>query len=410
MPWARIEPLPPYPPLPIPNAYDDYQAAFASLVDLGRVTDAVVSPYMASRRQLHEPVSLTQKADLLHKNEKALARLKQGLSHEFLAPPPLPVTIQVQAAVEYPTYSRFRSLVRLFQLEGDVKSERGDWSGAVQSYLDAVQFGESIVRGSPVLMMMVGNECISVGRRGVWKTVRHLNSEEARAASLRLEKIIHQRVPFAETLIEEKRRVLAGASPEKPNEAEMRAITNATSYEDSPTGEATSYIKDDWMTRFLNRGYLVYLDQLIRIVQKPYAARPPAPEDDPHFVISIMSSAQYASWFKYTDHMSQNLLLVTTLALRSYHAEQGNYPETLAALVPATLSRVPEDPFAREGRLRYRRTDDGYLLYSVGPDGKDDGGKPIRNPLEKGEKDTPGNRHVVRLESKGDIVAGVNVY
>ncbi len=48
---------------------------------------------------------------------------------------------------------------------------------------------------------------------------------------------------------------------------------------------------------------------------------------------------------------------------------------TLDDLVPDYLPEVPDDPFGG-GPLVYRRTATGYLLYSVGRDQRDDGGRP----------------------------------
>ena len=67
-------------------------------------------------------------------------------------------------------------------------------------------------------------------------------------------------------------------------------------------------------------------------------------------------------------------LLLTEAAVRRYQLEYGSPPESLEALVPEYLSKVPGDAFG-DGPLRYRRTDDGYLLYSVGRNGVDDGGQ-----------------------------------
>ncbi|MEX0715462.1 MAG: hypothetical protein WD066_02700 [Planctomycetaceae bacterium] len=62
-------------------------------------------------------------------------------------------------------------------------------------------------------------------------------------------------------------------------------------------------------------------------------------------------------------------------ALAAYHSERGEYPAALAALAPKYLSAVSEDIFSG-GSLIYRRTADrrGCVLYSVGPNGADDGG------------------------------------
>jgi hypothetical protein len=66
-------------------------------------------------------------------------------------------------------------------------------------------------------------------------------------------------------------------------------------------------------------------------------------------------------------------LTLTALALGAYRREHGKYPESPAALSPKYFEQVPGDPFIGKP-LHYRRTEDGYLLYSVGPNRKDDGG------------------------------------
>lgn len=54
------------------------------------------------------------------------------------------------------------------------------------------------------------------------------------------------------------------------------------------------------------------------------------------------------------------------LALAQHHATHNAYPEKLD---------LPRDRFAADGSsLRYRREANGYILYSVGPDGRDDKG------------------------------------
>lgn len=61
-------------------------------------------------------------------------------------------------------------------------------------------------------------------------------------------------------------------------------------------------------------------------------------------------------------------------ALAAYRADHGAYPEKLADLVPDYVEKLPADFFSGS-KPHYRREGTGYLLYSVGPNGKDDGGK-----------------------------------
>lgn len=61
-------------------------------------------------------------------------------------------------------------------------------------------------------------------------------------------------------------------------------------------------------------------------------------------------------------------------ALAVYRAEHGTYPSALADLAPGVLKAVPDDLFAGKP-LVYQPADGGYLLSSVGVNGKDDGGR-----------------------------------
>ncbi len=73
-------------------------------------------------------------------------------------------------------------------------------------------------------------------------------------------------------------------------------------------------------------------------------------------------------------------------ALERYRLAHGEYPETLDALVPQFIEKLPHDiiggqPSQGSGPasqpLHYRRTPDGkFLIYSVGWNGTDDGGQP----------------------------------
>lgn len=67
-------------------------------------------------------------------------------------------------------------------------------------------------------------------------------------------------------------------------------------------------------------------------------------------------------------------LLATDLALRTYRREHGEYPQTLAELVPTRLDMLPRDPYTQQA-LVYRPVEHGYALYSTGPDARDDGGR-----------------------------------
>ncbi|MBX9582949.1 MAG: hypothetical protein K2X87_21800 [Gemmataceae bacterium] len=88
--------------------------------------------------------------------------------------------------------------------------------------------------------------------------------------------------------------------------------------------------------------------------------------------------------------------LSVAFALAAYRADHGKYPAALADLAPGYLKEVPDDLFSGKP-LVYRPAADGYLLYSIGPNGKDDGGRSpdddrkdydlvVRMPVPKADK------------------------
>ena len=63
-------------------------------------------------------------------------------------------------------------------------------------------------------------------------------------------------------------------------------------------------------------------------------------------------------------------------ALERYRLANGQFPETLGALTPQFISRLPNDVIGGQP-YKYRRTADGqFILYSVGWNEKDEGGVP----------------------------------
>lgn len=68
----------------------------------------------------------------------------------------------------------------------------------------------------------------------------------------------------------------------------------------------------------------------------------------------------------------QNCLLLA-FALAAFRDENGKYPQSLEDLTPKYFAMITSDIFSGKP-LVYRRKETGYLLYSVGANGRDDGG------------------------------------
>jgi hypothetical protein len=71
-------------------------------------------------------------------------------------------------------------------------------------------------------------------------------------------------------------------------------------------------------------------------------------------------------------------------ALAEYRNDHGEYPQALKELSPKYMPEIPKDLFC-DGDYHFQRRGKGYLLYSVGPNGKDDGGRSASDDPKKYE-------------------------
>jgi hypothetical protein len=102
---------------------------------------------------------------------------------------------------------------------------------------------------------------------------------------------------------------------------------------------------------------------------------------------SLMLPALGNATKKFAYAQSSTDLARIAVALERYHLAHGEYPETLDALAPQFIEKIPHDIIGGQP-LHYRRTDDGkFLLYSVGWNETDDGGQYISPQIKTGGVD-----------------------
>ncbi|MFB3896887.1 MAG: type II secretion system protein GspG [bacterium] len=89
------------------------------------------------------------------------------------------------------------------------------------------------------------------------------------------------------------------------------------------------------------------------------------------------------------DYAISNLRSIQT-ALESWKIDYKSYPDNLYVLTTpiAYVTSIAKDPFTQDEIFRYNKiSNEDYMLWSVGPDGKDDGGRILfyeRNGLNSG--------------------------
>ncbi len=370
--WANT--LPPVEPdarsLPSPNGYDAGAAAAAQLGEIrrgsplerpDRARPAELRPLLAAKRAPLEAVraSLRQEWAI-----PAAGRLAPGS--------PLPA---------------FRNTARLFAAESYVELAERRPAAALDRALDALELGAAVGRGGALTEHLVGLACAAIGMRAAEEAVPSLPPGSVRAAGRRLDAILERRPSFTEALRGERKQVLR----------ELRFMFAGGAMPGAGSGRSGETLRRvGW---FFYPKPLTYgaveasLQTLIAESQKPYCLRQPAPPPREPLAALLLPVLSQGGLVHAANETSVRLLR-SQVALRQYRERHGRYPERLEGLVPEVLPAVPEDPFTGKP-LVYRLEGAGVpVLYSVGPDGADDAGRPI--PV-----------NTLKNNSGGDLVAGM---
>ena len=89
---------------------------------------------------------------------------------------------------------------------------------------------------------------------------------------------------------------------------------------------------------------------------------------------SMLLPALSKATLRDADHTARVRVAAAAIAVERFRrANTNSLPKDLGQLTPAFLAAVPLDPFDGQP-LRFKRVGEGYVVYSVGSDGHDDGG------------------------------------
>jgi hypothetical protein len=210
--------------------------------------------------------------------------------------------------------AEMKRLVQLLATEGRLREIENRPADAARSYTDAIRFGNEMSRGGFLITRLVGIACESIGCHALAKVVPKLSREDARIVLSDLGKVDDDHVSWADVLRGEK-----------------------------------------YYVRYQLRGRF---NPILRV-----------------FTWWQTRGAMEKAETKHKIVVAHERLVAGELALRSYQSEQGRAPARLDDLVTNYLSKVPQDPFTGHP-LIYKPRGTNWLLYSVGPDGIDDSGRP----------------------------------
>ena len=361
--------FPARPVAPAPNGYDFYVAAGRALVPATPPVDPILdaAPPLDAQARARR-YSLARKTAWLQTNKTALAQFARAQTTPSVSAPLPPLGPKFSNKELY-------DIARAKRVETYARRAQGDWNGALQSGLDGVQMGHDIRRGAGLLHFIMGARWGDYGRLDVGDLVDRLDAAQAKAAARRLEKLVQTRWSLEQ--------ILAGQKVEMWNQLLRTFETvdaNDQSWRGSLVAERSTPPAPVRALLISRQGIIdgidAEFDRQSANARLPYAQKGAPAQPSGLFFDDL--SAQAAQWrYENARDLAGDQLLLLQLALRAYHLENGAYPRELAALTPRYLSAIPADPFGNGELVRYRIAGANYVLWSIGPDERDDGGTPI---------------------------------
>lgn len=207
----------------------------------------------------------------------------------------------------------FKVLAEILQSEGNVAVEENRLDDAIVSYLDVIRLSEQI-RGGSIIDAFVSGAIESMGMKPLQEIAEKMTVDQRRRAIKTLVEVHSKRASFDEVMAMER----------------------------------------------------IYADKTYTLSEKFSEIR--------YYFTMRAVERKLEAKIKYRQ--ARNEVLLVDLAVRNYQAEKSHPPKTLAELVPEYLPFLPKDIFSGNDFV-YLSQSNSFTLYGVGPDGKDDGGKPI---------------------------------
>lgn len=392
--------------LPNPNGFDAYVAAEASIkLDVPAVDpiDDSLKFIPTDPKLAAQKYSLANKTAWLKANSAGFALFRQAQKLSCRSP-----EFAAGGGFNYGVYRPLAQLGRYKMIEANAFGMQKNWNGAVTASLDAIQMGVDITAGGSSGVRYISAQIQTNAREPLTSPtdpISKLSASQARAAARRLEAIVARRYSYAQT-VENSRWVLLqefDSFSQKPG-WQMNLIVNQGR---EPTWrEKLGFLSNprNEIIADINRAFDDSIADLKKPFKTPFTPREPKNPLSANFGYSQSFRSDEAR-----ESVTLNMLLLR-LALRAFQAETGRFPHQLSELSSRILRKIPVDAYADGAPFHFLWQGQKYRLYSVGPNGNDDGGKPLQ---EKYSSNGRSGQYNVTLNANlpaqpGDYVAGIN--
>ncbi len=275
------------------------------------------------------------------------------------------------------SYAQLREAARDFNAEARLSEMAGDYGRAFDSSLDAMEFGAKSCRGGGLISRLVGVALHAMGLFQIDHDMLHLPRDATIRGLERVRRIRAAWPSAAETLENERVSTLmlqTSAFHEMAQQPFSKHIQSLMGMKTNQSWRDTLFLA---LTP--RRISLSELDRANRLAvneaRKPFWQRRQieAPIDIWNRVFGTMIWQDTDG--KWERPQIQLALLEVALAVRMHYLEHGRDPARQTDISRRWLPSVPQDTWDQP--IAYHLRDNRPLIYSLGSDGKNDGGRPV---------------------------------
>jgi hypothetical protein len=306
-------------------------------------------------------------------NNEALELLHVGAAIEHCR---YPIDLSAGFETKLSPLSDIRAGVFLLKLEAILHAENGDGESAIRSVKSCFGIARSLAKEPATVSQLVHSACQNLAATTIEYCINRIEFTDEQLAELidyiqNSKRITDISCAFVGercngiSFLESPGSVdpdLMGGVPFRPILALYKAIGMADS-------DAVIYLD--------------LMDEYIKLSKIPLHERQEAAKavearfqstSRVHVLLYVITPALSRITTIGTRNIAQLLNARIALAIERYRLATGKLPAALGNLVPDYLNAVPKDPFDGN-HLRYKKLNPGFVVYSIGEDLIDDGGK-----------------------------------
>lgn len=371
-------------PPPVPdneNAAIIYEKAFQLIkTPQGKKDFEIIGEFISLENGKRDAKLWAQAKDAVNRNKEIISLIKEAQKRPKCR---FPVDWSKGWCAEYPHLAKLRDLARYLSADILIKAKNGNMDDVVNSLLLQIRLSESVKDEHCLIPLFVRIAIDKIMSRSVYESLSYGNLNEAQAEKLyiaiskfeynsALIKALYGERVFGISMfqyVSQNGPGVPGGKGSYPASGKRIQPKKMKIFE----SDEIYYLK--YMAKQIENGDLSYREVKIKGIN--VGADPNIPK---YAIFSRTLIPIFSGVHRTRDEAIADLAgIQTLLACQAYRDRYNAYPQTLNELKNKISWKLPEDVFSGKDMV-YKRQNNGFILYSVGPDLKDDGGHPPKKP------------------------------